>query len=207
LNSIIHQQLNLPAQAPVMVLPNAQLFPNTLLPLYIFEECYRKMLAACLEQNRMFCVALMKPGPEDAEPADYFTVAGLGLIRACVEREDGTSHLILQGLARVRLINLVQVTPFRIAELRELRSDMSNRIEAEALGAKVLELCEKRKRLGKPLPPAVEKHLPQISTPEMLSDVITHSLLSDPFQRQELLEQLNVSERLRLLIQHLQKEL
>ena len=45
-----------------MTLPNATLFPQALLPLYIFEPRYRQMLADVLHTNRMFAVALQKPG-------------------------------------------------------------------------------------------------------------------------------------------------
>jgi len=52
----------LPEQAPVMPLPGAVLFPHALLPLYIFEPRYREMLAHALAHERMFCVALLRPG-------------------------------------------------------------------------------------------------------------------------------------------------
>ena len=83
-----------------MTLPNATLFPQALLPLYIFEPRYRQMLADALHSNRMFSVAMQKPGSTRETPSP---VAGLGLIRVSVGHRDGTSHLILQGLARVEL--------------------------------------------------------------------------------------------------------
>ena len=137
MKNIIHQQHNLPGQIPVMVLPNTLLFPNSLLPLYIFEKRYREMLAHCLERSRMFCIAQIKPGLSDAtEDDDFFHVAGLGLIRACIGNQDGTSHLMLQGLARVRLTNFIQHEPFRVAQIQELESRGGDLVEAEALSAK-----------------------------------------------------------------------
>ena len=83
-----------------MTLPNATLFPQALLPLYIFEPRYRQMLADALHTNRMFSVAMQRPGDSREIPSP---VAGLGLIRVSVGHRDGTSHLILQGIARVEL--------------------------------------------------------------------------------------------------------
>src|SRR5438309_5626404 len=95
--------MKLPDQVPVMPLPGALLFPHALLPLYLFEPRYRQMLQHALGHHRMFCVALLKPHCADwRSPVDFFHTAGIGLIRACVERGDGTSNLILQGLERVR---------------------------------------------------------------------------------------------------------
>src|ERR1700677_334490 len=92
--------MKLPPEVPVMTLPNATLFPQSLLPLYIFEPRYRRMLADSLDTDRMFSVAMQKPGRSRETPSP---VAGLGLIRVSVGHQDGPSHLVLQGLARVEL--------------------------------------------------------------------------------------------------------
>ena len=200
-------EIILPAYAPIMVLPNALLFPNSLLPLHIFEERYRLMLAQALGSDRMFCLALMKPGiSEAARTEDFYHTVGLGLIRACVAREDGTSDLVLQGLARVRLVEFIQDEPFRVARLKEIPSEMPNVVEAEALGVKVLELCRQLKERGMEMPATLEKSLFYLTNPEVLSDVVSHTFIRDPFQRQGILEQPMVSDRLRLLIQYLLAE-
>ena len=100
-----------------MTLPNATLFPQALLPLYIFEPRYRQMLADALHSNRMFSVAMQKPGTSRETPEP---VAGLGLIRVSVGHKDGTSHLVLQGLARVELEKAVRYKPYRVQRIRPL---------------------------------------------------------------------------------------
>src|SRR6266576_1189601 len=105
--------MKLPDQVPVMPLPGAVLFPHALLPLYIFEGRYREMLEHALHHHRMFSVTLIKPScPDWQAPEDFFHLATVGLIRACVGRGDGTSNLILQGLQRVRFAGFEQEAPF-----------------------------------------------------------------------------------------------
>ena len=196
--------IELPAELPVMVLPGALLFPHALLPLYIFEERYRAMLADCLAGSRIFCVALIKPGIEDATGADdFFHVAGCGLVRACVSKEDGTSNLILQGLARVRFTGFTQARPFRIAQIEAIPTEDGNEVETEALGAKVLELCERFKERGVQLP----DQMVQLANLDMLADLVAHTFIGNPFQRQRLMEEPFVPARLRLLIKYLGAEL
>lgn len=208
MKNIGQQKLDLPAHAPVMVLPGASLFPNSLLPLYIFEPRYRAMLAWSLEQQRMFCVAPMKPGVSEARtPDDFHHIVGLGLVRACVGREDGTSHLMLQGLARVRLTGFLQDTPFRIAMLRELPSKPAEPLESELLTAKLLETCAKLRASGVNVPEAVDKQLAQITDASVLSDVVANTFLREAKHRQDVFEELRVGERLRLLIRHLTAEM
>ena len=204
---IIHQQLNLPADAPVMALPRVSLFPSALLPLYIFEERYRAMLAWCLERGRMFCVAQMKPGPAGTAGAEEcYSVAGLGLIRACVGSANGTSHLILQGLARVKLTNYIQHEPFPIAQITELRSSVESQVEADALGLKVLELCRSLKNKNGELHVLLNNQARQTANAEMISDFVAQAFVVDARLRQKFLEELGVCERLRLLIACLREE-
>lgn len=201
MKDIVHQQLNLPADAPVMVLPSASLFPASLLPLYIFEERFREMLAWCLERDRMFCVAQAKPQPDGD---GCFSIAGLGLVRACVENENGTSHLILQGLARVKLRNFIQHEPFPIAQISELRSTVENQSEAEALGLKVLELCRALKDKNDDLHVLLNNQAAQTANPEMISDFVAQAFVADAAMRQKFLEELRVCQRLRMLIREIQ---
>jgi Lon protease-like protein len=194
--------IRIPREVPIMVLPNAVLFPHSLLPLHIFENRYRQMLSHCLTGERMFSVALAKTGirePKGVE--DLRSVAGVGLIRACVGNENGTSNLVLQGLARVRIIDWTQEEPFRIAQIELIESRIGNAVEADALGEKVKELCVRIQQLGLPLPPNLLEQMHQIDSPEILADVVGAAFVSELAPRQQLLESPDVSERLRLLIQ------
>lgn len=197
----------LPDLVPVMPLPGALLFPHALLPLYIFEPRYREMLEHALNHHRIFSVALMKPDRGEWEsPADFFHVAGVGLIRACVERGDGTSNLILQGLERVRFTSFAQDAPFPIAAIEPLESDSETSVETEALAAKVVELYSNIKGDGKALPEKVDQYLSDLSDPEMLADLVASTFINDALRRQRVLEELSINQRLRLVIQYLRDE-
>ena len=190
-----------------MPLPGALLFPNALLPLHIFEPRYQQMLEHALREHRMFSVALVKPQRSQWKlTGDFFHVAGVGLIRACVGRGDGTSNLILQGLRRVRFTEFQQSAPFPIARIEPLESESSSSVETDALGAKVIELYSKLKRTGRQLPEKVDKYLSDLSDMEMLADLMAATFINDPLRRQQILEELAVNKRLRLIIQYLREE-
>lgn len=186
-----------------MVLSRTTLLPHSMLPLRIFEEHYRQMLHYALQHDRLFAVALSKPDPQPSGSESFHRVAGLGMIRACVKNEDGTSHLVLQGVARVELTRVLQDSPFLIAEIREIPSTVSNELEAEALGSRLFELYEKMKRDGVEFPAALEKHLPHLADPDVLSNIVTHAFVQDPLRQQAILAERDVSNRMRLLIEFL----
>jgi Lon protease-like protein len=187
-----------------MVLPEAHLFPHVPLPLYIFEPRYRQMLAWSLQEDRMFCIATMKPGISEARTTDDFHhVVGLGLVRACVGHDDGTSHLVLQGLARMRIVGFLQEKPFRIAKLRELPSTAAPAAESERLIARLLEVSTKFFTGDARPVEEVERQLEQIDDPDVLADVIAHTCLRDAEERQAVFEELDVAKRVALLLKHL----
>ena len=215
--------MQLPLEVPVMTLPSATLFPQALLPLYIFEPRYRKMLADSLKSHRMFTVAMQKPGQSREAPC---MVAGLGLIRVSVDHPDGTSHLILQGLARVELGQTVRYKPYRVNSIRPLHSEPVDNVRVDALLAKVHELVEQRIKLG-PSPnfppfktpgaskkktgaadapnalPEIMEYLQNLPDAETVADLVSCALLPRAAHRQTILETIEIDRRLKHLIRFL----
>jgi Lon protease-like protein len=217
--------MNLPSEVPVMTLPNATLFPQALLPLFIFEARYRQMLADALHSNRLISVAMRRPGTTRETPAE---VAGLGLIRVSVGHKDGTSHVILQGLTRVRLEKAVRYRPYRIHRVTALPTQPCNTTTAGALLATVRNLLKERIQLGIPfpfpfvshqqpgppdqLPPAfsakeVASYLDSITDPEQAADLVSCAVLAGGEDRQAILEAQDVETRLRRLAQFLSRDI
>jgi len=217
--------MKLPREVPVMILPNATLFPQALLPLYIFEPRYRRMLADALETHRMFCVAMQRPGSTRETPAP---VAGLGVIRVSVQHKDATSHLILQGLARVQLGETVRYKPYRKNRIELLITPPCDTVAVDALVEKLRDLLEERIKLGLPFPVPVApepddddvagtasgisagevlKYLGAIKDPEQLTDLVSCAVLPDATERQTILETVEVDTRLRRLIRFLLADL
>jgi len=217
--------MKIPREVPVMTLPNATLFPQALLPLFIFEPRYRQMLADSLHSNRMFSVAMQKPGVSRETPSP---VAGLGLIRVSVSHQNGTSHLILQGLARVELEQAVRYKPYRVQRIRPLETPPCDSIRVDALLAKLRELLQERIELGLPFPFPVmspgkpeQEHanvpsfspkeilgyLDSINDPEQAADLVSCAVLPGAPERQVILETVDVEARLRRLIQFLLAEI
>jgi Lon protease-like protein len=179
-----------------------------MLPLYIFEPRYRKMLEHALREHRMFCVALIKPiCPDWRACEDFFHLATAGLIRACVERSDGTSNLVLQGLQRVRFTGFEREKPFPIAKIKTIESRDAPTVETEALGAKVVELYASLRHDRRQLPAKLDRYLSELRDLDMLADLLASTFVNDPLRRQRLLEERSLNQRLRFLIRYLRDEI
>ena len=172
----------------------------------------------------MFLVAMQRPGSTRESPSP---VAGLGLIRVSVGHRDGTSHLILQGLARVQLAEAVRYKPYRVQRIRALATPPCDNVKVDALVAKVRELLQERIELGLPFPfpvmspdkaemtPAppsfspkeILSYLDSISDPEQAADLVSCAVLPGAAERQAILETVDVEARLRRLIHFLLAEI
>ena len=205
--------MKIPREVPVMTLPNATLFPQGSLPLYIFENRYRQMLSDVLHSTRMFAVAMQKPRTMRESPAP---VAGLGVVRVAVGHRDGTSHLILQGIARVVLHEVVRYKPYRVQRIRPLQAPPCDNVTVDALVVKMRELLEERMELELPFssgvlvpsvaPKDILKHLDSLTDPEQAADWVSCAVLPGAAERQTILETVDVETRLRRLIHFLLAE-
>ena len=216
--------MDLPSEIGIMVLPNATLFPHTILPLYIFEPRYRAMLADALSSHRLFSVALQRPDRIRENPSE---VAGVGIIRASVQNKDGTSQMIVQGMTRIRLGKLIQSKPYRVHEIELFEPKCVKPEVATALMCKSRELvkiifneglypgAELLKKL-----PASEcdasinaqatdsyqhflRQIERLEDPEIFVDAVGGTLLTSPAERQVLLETPEIEERLKHLVHFL----
>lgn len=211
-----------------MTLPDATLFPGSLLPLHIFEPRYRRMLKDALETSRVFAIAMRKPGSKTEIPLQ---VAGLGMIRVAVKRPDGTSHIILQGLSRVALMGAVSRRPYRIETAMPLVSRLDTFPEASALTRQLRGLVQTRLEQDEPmtkyellkqLPPEYLPHfdemaasslqhfvnlLNDVKDPGQVADLVGCTLLRKAAQRQIILETVEVEPRLRQVIRFLKDEI
>jgi Lon protease-like protein len=190
--------MELPEEVGIMTLPNAILFPQALLPLYIFEPRYRAMLKQSLESQRMFAVAL--PHTPSSPKVVPNRIAGVGLIRACVDKPDGSSNLILQGVSRVRFTNFVQEKPFYVGRIEVLTTEESDALEVEALSVKVLEIIGTMHDAGQIQAEGILKFLRDISDYDALADIVTYSFIESLVSKQEILETLNLRQRLQKVI-------
>ncbi len=104
------------ARLSIFPLAGALLFPRSTLPLHIFEPRYRALVSDSLARDRRIAMIQPRPGQDDKHP-DLFDIGCVGRIAHVEALEDGGFNLILEGLARFRLLREIDaLTPFRQVE-------------------------------------------------------------------------------------------
>lgn len=202
----MEMEIVMPEEVPVMTLPETAFFPQALLPLHIFEPRYREMLRDVLAHDRLFAVAGLDPAGETAEERLH-PVASVGIVRACQKNADGTSNLLLQGLARVRVLSIAREAPYRRIKVQALASHAGADLPTNAkLRASLVRLISRRVRLDDRIPADFAQFLKTVDDPETFVDLATFALCDHAGMKQRLLETLDVHERLHLFGQHLRQE-
>jgi Lon protease-like protein len=206
----MEMEITLPDEVPVMTLPNTAFFPQALMPLHIYEPRYRHMLRDVLASNRLFAVAgldvrrVNEPGV--FEPPHR--IAGVGIIRACQKNDNGTSNLLLQGICRVEITDIVRDEPYRRIRVRALASQPgATDDENQHLRRELSRLLNLKSRLAAITANEMTAFLKTVEDPEAFVDIAAFSLCEDAPLKQKLLETLNVNRRLELFGAQLRTEI
>jgi Lon protease-like protein len=104
---------------PVFPLPNVVFFPETVLPLYVFEERYREMVQDCASGEGLIAMALLRPDWEEdylGSPAIH-RVGTVGRIRNLNPLADERFSLELVGLARAQYQEIPSPGPYRLVHV------------------------------------------------------------------------------------------
>ena len=113
-------------EVPLFPLPSLVLLPDTLAPLHIFEDRYRRMTADALDGERLIGVSLLKPGWETAYQGapPVHEVIGLAAILTHERLKDGRYKVLLYGVARARILQEVASEPYRRARVEVVPDTM-----------------------------------------------------------------------------------
>jgi Lon protease-like protein len=187
---------------PVFPLPKLVLFPETNLPLHLFEPRYRELMADCIASgNMLLAIAQLQPGWR----ADYhgrppfYDVAGLGRITRHRKNDDGTYDIHVRGLCRVSLRELpAEDTGYRRAQATLLREKLPAGGVAHAEMSALLSLATQIVQRVKQNDASFELLASPKDEPARFIDKIADQLVPDPDARQQILETLDVRKRLEL---------
>src|SRR6185295_6455381 len=135
-------------------------------------------------------------------------IATVGIVRACQKHENGTSNLLLQGLARVAILEILREQPYRCIRVRALASEAGAEADVNArLRADLAKLIVTKQRLGGTVPQEFAQFLKTVDDPETFVDLAAFCLCDDSGLKQKLLETLDVHRRLQLFSNQLRTEI
>ena len=199
----------MPDVVGILPLRGTVLFPQAVVPLGAGRVSSLRLIEEAVQGGRLVGAVTQKDPKDDAPGADgLHSVGTLTVIHKALKQPDGTLRLVAQGVGRFRLVEIVQTEPYLKARIEPIEEQSPARdLELEALVRSVTSLFAKVVSLSPALPDELVAVLDNVEGPGAVADLIAASFPALPLAlKQELLETVNVRERLSKLAAALGKE-
>ena len=200
----------IPEAMAVLPLRNSVFFPKQFMPLSVGRESTIKLIEDVSKTNELILIVAQKePQIEHPTPDDVYHFGTVAKIIKVYNLPDGSKSVFVQGLHRAKIVSFTQQEPYLRAIVQQVEDEGSIDIEAEALGVAIKNTFKKAVELSQDLTP---EHANMVSNTDDLSalpDIVGSILNISVAEKQEILEQLDVKERLKkchfILTRHVQR--
>ena len=194
----------------VLPLRDAVIFPHAMLPLAAGRASSVALISdAVAAKAAIGTFAQLDATIEQPQEGDLQRTGTSASIFKVFKQQDGSVRMVVQGLARIRLLEVVQTHPFLRARVEEVPEIMpaTGDLEAEALARNAMALFRRIAELSPLVPDEITEAIEQLTHPGRIADAIAASLPSLSTQtKQELLATADVKARLTRLVAALTKE-
>ncbi|MBI1886751.1 MAG: endopeptidase La [Chloroflexi bacterium] len=200
-------QPRIPEVTPVIASGATVIYPSQLMPVLATEE--RDIHAideAAVSDLKMLAVFAQKP-VNGQYLGELYKVGTAATISRMAKSPDGTAHAIIQGVARVRLVEMEQETPSMRGRVERLDDVVKRDLELEAMMRNAVNTFQRIVTSNEAMPNELSLAVGGISEAGPLADFIAANLNIKTEDRQAVLEAVNVNERLRLVLDLLKHEL
>ena len=194
---------------PLVALRDTVIFPEMIVPLQVGRDRSVKALDRAVRTSQP--VALITQRSNETEEInsvdELYSIGTLAKIAQVIRLQDGTIRAIVQGQRRIRLLDLVQTEPHLEARIELIDESHEKSLEIEALMASIQAQIEQYVTSGASVPPEVAVAARNITDGGLLADMAAYSPDMSTELRQQLLETIDVAERLRIVGQFLAKQI
>jgi ATP-dependent Lon protease len=190
-----------PRVLPLVALRETVIFPEMIVPLQVGREKSVKALDEAVGDDSLIALVTQRQAEREAidSPDELYEVGTLAKIAQVVQAQDGTVRAIVQGQQRLRLVGFESTDTYIAAQVEVLEDEAPEDLEVEALVQTVQGQIEQYVQSGAPVPPEAAVAARNITEPGLLADMVAYTPDMTTEQRQELLETLDVVERLKLV--------
>lgn len=203
----------LPRVIPALPVRDTVYFPHMLFPLFLGREKSIRALDHALETHRYILLITQRDvAVEDPGPEDVYTVGVVAEVMQVLRVPDGTVRVTLEGIERARISQYTQTDPFFKCRIKRLPDTHPRSLRIEALMRNVTALFDQlvqnqSGQTGRPIPPELLMNVVSIDEPGKLADTIVPHLPLRTEAKQEMLEVVDVEDRLEKLNVILEKEM
>ncbi|EGQ9499469.1 endopeptidase La [Vibrio cholerae] len=194
-------------EIPVLPLRDVVVYPHMVIPLFVGREKSIQCLEAAMDNNKqVLLVAQKKAETDEPKVADLFEVGTVATILQLLKLPDGTVKVLVEGQQRAKITQFYEEEYF-FADAQYLVTPELDEREQEVVVRSAINQFEGFIKLNKKIPPEVLTSLNGIDEAARLADTIAAHMPLKLVDKQKVLEQLDVSERLEFLMGQMESEI
>ncbi|MFZ5503031.1 MAG: endopeptidase La [Pseudomonadota bacterium] len=200
--------VNLTDLRPLLPLRDVVVFPHMVIPLFVGRAKSIKALETAMEANKGIVLVAQKSASKD-EPGtdDLYAIGSIANILQMLKLPDGTVKVLVEGMQRVKVLQVVDTGEHFAAQVRTMPDEDSIDSESEAMRRALIAQFDQYVKLNKKIPPEVLTSLAGIDDAARLVDAIAAHLPLKLEQKQEVLEVFGIRKRLEHLLGLLEAEI
>ncbi len=199
---------DIPQVLPILPLRNSVFFPGGVLPLAVGRQKTIALIKDAVRDEQVIGVVTQRRAEEeDPGAADLYTVGTVARIVKLLKMGEDNYSLVVQGLARVRVLDLVQESPYLKARVEPVEDKTSvDEVEVEALAINLKKLAREVIELMPELPTAATELVDSITHPGHLADLIAANVDVPIEEKQQVLETVDLKARMKLVLELLNRK-
>ncbi len=202
------QVLTIPEEVPILPVLDVALFPRMVLPLMIWEKNWIQLIDEALLKDHLIGIVMIQgKGKETVNPEDLYEYGTVGSILKMAKVPEGGVRIMIQGLSRFKITEFTGLDPYLKAKIEAVKDSTDSSKETIALMNNARGLFTKVLELSPYLPSELGLLAQSVDDPGPLADMISSTLNVSKEEKQEILEALEVKQRLQKITVILTKEL
>ena len=200
--------VEVPEVISILPLRNSVLVPGSIIPIDVGRKKSVKLVEEAISKERpvIGIVTQRDARTEDPGPGDLYMVGCAARILKVIKLAKDNFSVILQGVSRIRLLEIGGVDPFMTARVQALPDSSATDVELDALVMNVKDVAKRVIKLMPELPKEASALVDSVVEPGQLSDVIISNLDVQVDEKQDVLETFELKARLRKVLQFLSRQ-
>jgi ATP-dependent Lon protease len=195
-------------EIPLLAIRNTVIFPVLAFPINVGREKSLKAVDEAMENDRLMgIVAQTDAKIEDPTTGELHAVGTAVKILKSVKMPGNKLNVIIQGLSRIKILEYIHTEPYLKARVEMLEEQEIKGVEVNALLMNLREQAQRIIELSPHIPSEASFLVKSIDNPAILSDIVASNLSVSVDEKQELLETLEVQDRMKKVVDLLNKEI
>jgi len=193
---------------PLLPLRDIVIFPHMVAPLFVGREKSVNALSDAMNKDKnVFLATQTKAGIDNPGERDISHVGTIGKVLQLLRLPDGTVKALVEGKTRARIMRFVHNEDFFQVELEKVISPELPSAAAEALMRSVQESFEEYAKLNKSISKELVSNVAGIDDPSQMADTVSSHFSFKIEDKQRLLEAIDLTERMSLLLSLIKMEI